>query len=739
MTTHRTFCRICTAFCGVEVDVEAGRAVAVRPDRAHAMSRGHTCPKGRQLADDANHPERLRSCYARSARGEFEAIASERALDAIASKLRKIVDRDGPRAVATYSGTALWANAAGHEIVKAFHAGLGSPMRFTSLTIDQPAKIIAVERHGVWGGGGQRYADADVIMLVGNNPPVSALHIVGGPPGFYPTSINEGKRRGMKLVVVDPRRSETARRADIHLQLRPGEDPTLLAGMLRVILDEGLYDRDFCAEHVAGIDELRAAIADFTPDYVEARAGVPREAFVAAARLFARGPRGMATSGTGPDMSPHPNLTEHLLSCLNTLCGRCAREGELVAAPGILSPAAPRPAQPLPSAILPPDLNPAHAVHSRIRNQRGVLREAPTTAAADEILTPGPGRVRALIVTGGNPVSVWPDQARTLRALADLELLVVVDVRMTATAKRAHYVIAAPHQLEREDLTLFLDGMYEEPFCQYTAAIAEPQGDCVPEWRVFAGLAKRLGIPLELAGGALDLEKLPNTTLALFEKLWPNPKVPLREIARHPGGKLFDEIRPRVAASFPGLDARLALAPDGVAAELRTVRAEPIPREGAYGESGAFTHLLACRRVIEVCNSSAQDLPRSRAARPFNPLFAHPDDLVTLGAGEGDWIEVESEDGRVLAIAEADPDLRRGVVQLSHGFGGDPALGDDPRRAGTSAARLISLDRATDPLTGMARQSAIPVRLRRAAAAVAASEASAERRAPRASTHGSSV
>jgi anaerobic selenocysteine-containing dehydrogenase len=716
VATHKTFCRICQALCGIEVDLEGGRVSGVRGDFDHPMSRGHTCEKGRQIGAQLEDPQRLRACLARRADGSFAEVPSERALDEIGARLRAILAEHGPRAVATYSGTAAYMNGATYPVVRAFHAAIGSPMNFTSLSIDQPAKIVAVMRHGVWGGGGHAFESADVVLLVGTNPIVSGFHVHGGPPGFAPGLLRRAQReRGLRVIVADPRRTETAQLADLYLPVRPGEDPTLLAGMLRLILAEGLHDRAFCDAHVDGVEELRAAVDGFGLDYVERRTGVSAALVAEAARLFARGPRGTATAGTGPNMAPHPNLTEHLILCLDTLCGRWAREGEPVNAPSLLTPALPRPAQALPPGLLPPDLNPdANKERTRVRNLRQVRQEMPTPALADEVLTPGEGRVRALIVTGGNPVAAWPDRERTLRALAALDLLVCIDIEMTPTCRRAHYVLAAKQMLQRDDLADYQDMLWERPFAQYTRALLPPDGDQLDDWYAFAALAKRLGKTLALPGGELDLDAGP-TTLDVLELLHPHAKVPLRALAEHPGGRVFEEIDVRVGPPIPGIEGRLQLAPEGIPEELAQVLAEPVAEPGRHGRDGAFTHLLVSRRVMHANNSIWRAFPRSRGRA--NPAYLHPDDLAALGVARGSLVALESEDGCVTAVVEPDPGLRRGVVSMAHCFGGDPDDDPDPREAGTSVNALVSVERHYDPWTGMARQSAIPVRLRALGAA----------------------
>jgi len=718
MQTHKSFCRICQAFCAIEVDVDEGRVLEVRGDRSDPMSQGYTCVKGRQLPHEANDPGRLHTSLVRTGRGAFAHIASERAMDEIAQRLSDIIRRHGPRAVATYSGTAAYFNAPTLPVVKAWHRGIGSPMNCSSVTIDQPAKIIAVGRHGFWGGGPHAFATADVVMLIGNNPLVSALHQMGGPPGFQPNALREARRRGLKLICIDPRRTETARLADVHLQVQPGEDPTLLAGMLRVILTESLHDAEFCRAHTQGCEELRATVDRFTPEYVERRAGVPAEQMMAAARLFAAGRRGCASSGTGPDMAPRPNLTEHLIYCLNTVCGRWSREGERVNVPSILTPWLPRPAQAFSPEMLPAEINLAlNTERSRIRGLRQVYGELPTAALADEILEPGEGQVRALIVVSGNPVAAWPDQEKTVRALDALDLLVCLDIRMSATCRRAHYVIGCCHPLERDDLTDFQDRLYERPYAHYTRAVVSAQGDVVNEWTFFAGLARRMGTRIELAGGPLDTERLPST-LDVLGLIYPGAKVPVATIAEHEGGHVFDEVEVVVSPPIPGLEGRLQLMPDGIGEELGDVLAEPVRQPGRYGKDGSFSHLLICSRLKHVMNSIGHDWPHTPAHGTFNPAYVHPDDLEQLGLASGEVVEIVSEDGSARTIVEASDEVRRGVVAMAHAFGGDPGAESDVRRVGGSTSRLISAEHDYDPIAGIPRQTAIPVRLRRAAGTV---------------------
>tara|TARA_B100001540_G_scaffold307189_3_gene320185 strand:- start:90 stop:2249 length:2160 start_codon:yes stop_codon:yes gene_type:complete len=711
--TVKSFCRICSAYCGIEVDVADEQIVEIRGDKSHPMSKGYTCTKGRQWAHQYHNDNRLLSALSRADRDQaFTPLENEQALDEIADKLATIIERHGPRAVAIFRGNGLSVSSNGNQVAQAWLAGLGSEMDFSTMSIDQPSKIIAVGRHGAWGGGGHGFAGADVCMLIGNNPIISALNMTGGPPGWNPTSLKEEKKRGLKLIVVDPRRTETAEHADLYLPIRPGEDANLLAGMIRLIIDEELYDKEFVDAETEGFAALKAAVDGFTLDVVAARCGLPAEDIAAAGRLFANAGRGSASSGTGPDMARFPHLAEHLILALNTLCGRWNREGDPVTAPSLLAPNIPPPAQTIPPEFLPPMLNPAlNTKTSRIRGIKQVFQEMPTPVAAEEILTPGEGQVKALIVIGGNPVMSWPDQEKTLAALAELDLLVCIDIMHTATTGFADYLLPAAHAFERDGLAEFTDRLYDKPFGQYSKPLLQPRGDVQEEWRYLVGLARRLGTEIHLPGGPIDVHNDSLETLDILELMFPDDsvKVPVRELARHEGGKVFEEFANiRVGAPIEGLDAKLQLLPPEVAPELAELLATPTVVEGRYGEDGSYTHLLAVRRVKHVYNSSCHDFPKNPAG---NPAYLHPEDLQELGLRSGETAKLQSEHASIQVIVEADSSLRRGIVSMSHCFGSVPGEAENLALSGANASKLIAVDRDFDPLMGMPRMSGFAVKL----------------------------
>ncbi len=730
-TTHQSFCRFCHAFCGINVTVTDGRVAKVIGDVDNPMYRGFTCVKGRALPDQHNHPDRLLHSMKRMPDGSYAPVAVDEAIAEIAARLTDIVAEYGPRAVALYAGTFSFHYLAGNEAAKGFMKAIGSPMRFSSGSIDQPGKGVARALHGMWGGGPQPFSEADTWMLVGANPTISMW---GGIPQFDPARrLRDAKARGMQLIVIDPRRTEAANNADLFLQSRPGEDPTILAGILSVILAEGLHDDQFCAEEVDGMDALRAAVEPFTPQYVERRAHVPADLLVAAARMFAAGRRGSVTAGTGPNMAPRGTLTEYLVACIQTVCGRWLRAGERVPNPFVLAPT-----REFVARANAPEAVSGFGEQLRVRGLGDNAGGLPTAALADEILLDGPGRVRALISLGGNPMAAWPDQLKTYEAMQALDLNVSLDIKMSATAKMCDYVIAPKLSLEVDGITLPNETIwgygaattgYPEPYAQFAPKLVDPpQGsEVVEEWEFFYRLAQRMGVQLKVAGVDLDMTTAATapTTDDLHRMITRSSRIPLEEVKRHPHGAMFEDPTIVVTPKEPGWPHRLQVGAPSMIAELAEVAAEPITDHAGYrdrnaddvddSESGAetFAYRLVSRRLLDVYNSSGRDIPHLVRRYRYNPAFMNPADLDEEGLVAGDVIEIDSGHAQIPGVVEPAPDVARGVISMAHSFGDAPKYDSDVRQIGSNTGRLTSTDQSFDAITGMPVMSAIPVNVRR--------------------------
>ncbi len=706
-----SFCRQCMGMCGTVVTLDSDdHVVSVRGDREDPSTLGYACFKGLNASEAHNSPDRILRPLKRMPNGHLEPIELETALDEIASKLAELLESDGPEAIAGYRGGGAFFTSSSVMMLPAFLQAIGSPKAYSSVTIDQSAKEVAVGRLGVWPPGRTPFSRADVCLLVGANPLLSVS--ANGFDTRNPTKrLRAARERGMKLIVIDPRRTETAQHADVHLQPLPGEDCTLLAGLLHIVLKEGWQDQDFCERYADDIEALERAVSRFSPEAVARRADVPAETLREAARLFAcECSTGSAAGATGPDMSPGGNLAEHLIECLNVVCGRYLREGDEIEHPGVI-----HARHPIIAEVIPAPRWWEHGYKSRIGGFGQFSGELPTGTLPDEILEPGPGRVRALISHGGNPMSAIPEIEKVERAFEALDLLVAIEPSMSMTAQMADYILPPTLQYERADLPVWLweSLASPEPYTRYTPAVAQPPEDsCVrDDHYYFWAIAKRLGLELRLFDEPLDMHTAPTTDEILARTARDAP-LPFEEIQSAERGVLLDQEKQFVEPGDPESPHRFSLVPTDVAEELRCF--EELLSRSTSDEDG-FGYRMAVRRMRDSNNSAGLELPSIKKRVPVNPAFMNPEDMAMEGLSEGDAVEITSRHGAIRARVTADPTLRRRVVSITHGFGKLPRDKTSYEDAGVSTNWLTSLDAtARETINAMPWMSGFPLSIRRA-------------------------
>ena len=705
-----SFCRQCMGMCGTVVTLdENDHVTGVRGDREDPSTLGYACFKGLKADESHNSPRRFLRPHKRMPDGRLQPVELEQALDEIAERTQSILDAEGPESIAGYRGGGAFFTSSSVMMLPALLEAIGSPKSYSSVTIDQSAKQVAFGRIGFWPAGKTPFSRAGVYLLVGANPLVSIS--ANGFDTRNPTKrMRSARERGMKLVVIDPRRSETAQYADVHLQPLPGEDCAVLAGLLHIILAEGWEDRAFCDRHVDDLEALRLAVSAFAPDAVAARARVPADQLREAARLFTIGSeRGAAAGATGPDMSPGGNLAEHLIECLNIVGGGYLREGDEIEHPGAI-----QARRAIKAQVVPAGRGWEHGYKSRVGGYGQLAGEMPTGTLPDEILEPGPGRVRALISHGGNPVAAIPDIKKVERAFEALDLLVAIEPFPTLTTELADYVLPPTLQYERADLPSWL---YEslvspEPYTRYTPAIAKPPDGAAlrDDHYYFWAIAKRLGLSLRLFGEPLDMESAPTTDelLALTARDAP---ISFEELQREERGVFLDQEQHFVQPGDADSPHRFTLTPDDVLEELRKVEAGlPLPALGSDG----FDYRIAVRRLRDANNSAGLELPSIKARLPFNPAFMNPEDMKAEGIADGDPVEIASAHGAIRARAKADPTLRRNVVSITHAFGRLPRQAADYDSYGVSTNWLTSTrDDAREAINAMPWMTGFPISVRR--------------------------
>lgn len=724
-------CKVCWAGCPIEVTVVDGVAVKVVGDRQSPIYGGYTCPKGRAMPESHAAPTRLLHAQRRRPDRSYEAIPTDQAISEIADRIKDIVERHGPEAVAVYPGNGNLSNPINPAIGALFIMAMGTfPDRFFSVqTIDQAGKVIAGALHGRWMAGPTPFATAGTWMFVGTNPVISKMGLMVNPGQV----VKQAVRDGMKLIIVDPRETESATHAFLHLRNQPGQDPTLLAGFIHVILAERLYDTEFVQRNTTGLEALRRQTAGFTPEHVSALTGIAVPDILLAARTFANASSGCVVTGTGAHFALHGTLVEYLALCLNTLCGRWRREGEIHSQPHVLLPDVEIRAQPY-APYQPWD----DSVRSRINNLPGSIVGAPTGTLADEILTPGKGQVRALICSGSNPMVSLPDQMRSFKALGSLELLVTLDVEMSNTARMAHYVIPDKMSMETPAISQFSESMkyygmwtggYEQPYAMYApATVAPPAGsDTIESWEFFYELARRLGLQITFYGNAagvgqhwdkppvaipLPLERRP-TSDEMIEFMCSGSRVPLSVVKQAVHGKVFEDLDLVVKPRAADCDAMLELASPPMMRELQDV----LLRAGDTARpSTEFPLMMTPRRANEMMNSIGRTNPKLTARRRYNPAFLNPADMTRYGVSSGDVVRIRSRHGEIKGVIEAEARLSPGTLSMSHCFGPNPDEDEDPLGEGACTSRLMDANAEYDPIFGQPRMGAIPVSITRIAA-----------------------
>jgi anaerobic selenocysteine-containing dehydrogenase len=694
----------------MELTVEDNKIIDVIADGSVSPYGAYMCAKGRSSAEFHNGEGRLLQSLKRMPAGEFAPIKAPQALDEIAAKLSALLAQYGPRSIAVYYGTGAYRSVLGGQLQRAFLAAVGSPNQFSTMTIDQSAKWVTMGRMGTMASGKPAFADVDLAVIVGNNPVVSHQTYPFGPgeSGAPGKSFMEAKKRGLRMIVIDPRCSETARLADLVIQPLPGQDAVLFAALAHILLRDNTFNKAFTERFTSQMDALRDAVAPFTPEFAAQRADVPVEQIELAAKWMGESSRAFVGSGSGPSMSMHSNLNDHMIEVVNALLGGYRREGDLVRNPGTLNPRS------FVEMAVSPTRSWERGAKCHTADIGQLFGEFPTALLPQEILTQGPDKIRALINFGGDPLMGLGDPAQALPAFQDLDLLVSLDARVNETGLQSHYIIAASLPFERHDVSTPGDGLYPVGFAQYAPPILEKPEGVIDDWEFFWGVAARMQIPLTLKywaygrdfnaikeGLPLDMSRRPDPE-EMVRFLCRNSTVEFDALKANPAGVRSNKEQ-RVFAAEKDNGGRLELCPSDVAAELKAVLLE----SPAHG----FSHHLVCRRILEAMNSAYRDSSRTRKKYPVNWAYLNPQDMEERHIVDGQEIRLESEFGSVAALAKADAGLRRGVVSMTHMFGKPNSNAKPLEQAGSYTGQLTSLQKYLEPINYMPRFSGVPINI----------------------------
>ncbi|MFZ8997106.1 MAG: molybdopterin-dependent oxidoreductase [Ilumatobacteraceae bacterium] len=699
---HRT-CPLCEAGCGLEITLTRNpdgseQVKRIRGDQDDVLSQGFICPKGSTLGHLHDDPDRLRRPVVRRD-GEFIEVDWDEAFATVEAGLMPILAEHGRDACAIYLG-----NPGAHSLGPLLYnrtliQALGTGNRFSASTVDQRPKELSAGL--MFGSVTVPVPDldrTDFLVMLGANPHASNGSLCTAPD--FPGRLDRIQERGGIIVVVDPRRSETAARADRHLAIRPGTDAHLLAAIARVLITEGLAAPGRLADHTAGLDELPIVLDPYTPDAVAAVCGIAAEEITALARDLAAAPTAAVYGRIGTCTQEFGTLASWLVDVVNLLTGNLDRAGGAMFSTGAVGQPSTKGAPGVGRGIR------VGRARSRVAGRPESFGEFPVTALPEEIETPGEGRVRALVTVGGNPVSSNPNSARLDAALASLDFMVAVDPYVNETTRHADVILPPPSALEKSHYDVALLNFAVHDVANYSAPVIDRPADQPEEWEILLRLAAIAGG----AGATADIGALDDQIAEAF----------LRSAVRDEHGKVherdLDELRTMLGdrigperlldimlrtgpygdgfgADPDGLTlARLEAAPHGVdlgplkpdriPAVLRTpsgrIEALPDLLRSALDRLAASLErdrdesiVLVGRRHVRSNNSWMHNVRVLTKGRNRCTLQVHPDDAERLGLADGTPTRVRSRVGEVVIAAEVTDGIRPGVVSIPHGFGQD--------------------------------------------------------------------
>lgn len=737
-TTHLRTCPLCEACCGLEVTVVNDQVVRVRGDRDDPFSKGYLCPKGSTLKQLHHDPDRLTSPRIRTDAGWVQATWDQ-AFAEIARRIEPIIDRNGRERLGLVLGNPNVHNLGGMIYGRALVQAAGTKNLFTASTVDQMPKHLSA---GLMWGRPDMFPLVDIdrcdyLLMLGANPVVSNGSLVTAPdfPGRLKALVERGR-----LVVVDPRRTETAEIASEHLTIQPGTDVWWLLAIINTLLAEDLVDIGRLADHVSGLDRVVELVADHTPESVAQRCGIDALTTRRIARELAAAPTAAAYGRMGIHTVEFGTMASWATDVINVLTGNLDRPG------GIMFNCAP---------TVRFDSTPGGRGfatgrwHGPASGRPEVKGELPAATLAQEITDPDTG-IKALIVVGANPVRSFPNSDRIAAALDELELMVSIDPYITATSRHAHVILPPPSALERSHYDLAFEAAMVRSFAKYSPAVF--QTDQPSEEQILARLSLVVGgagadadpgivhemaidqaVSAEVANPKSPIHGRDKAEIldALGEWSWSEQFIDLRLrvgrfgdgfgadpdgltlrrlIDEHPHGRDFGPLVERFPGAIKTASGTVELAPPLIVADFARLAAAPGPTVSNPTASNSEMALIG-RRHLRSCNSWLHNVDVLVKGKPRCNLLVNPVDAERLGLVAGGSALVSSRVGELKVPVEISDEIMPGVVALPHGWGYQDD-GIELRVARTQPgvnSNQLTDDAPLDTLSGNGVLNAIPV------------------------------
>ena len=688
---HYRTCNICEAMCGIAIEHEGGNVLSIKGDAQDPFSKGHICPKAVALQDFYTDEDRLKTPIKKTSQGWVD-ISWEAAFDEVAARLRAVQSTYGPQSVAVYSGNPNAHKFGNVLFLPRLIQALGTNARFSSASADQLPHHVA--SHYMFGAGilipVPDIDRTDFMLIVGGNPAVSngSMMTAAG----VSNRIRNIRKRGGKVVVIDPRRTETARLADEHLFIRPERDALLLLSMIQTLFEEGRVDLGHLEPLVEGLDALRQAASTFTPERVAPSTGITADKIRQLAREMASARSAVCYARMGASTQSFGGLCQWLNNALNIVTANCDKPGgAMFPEPAFDNVRRSKKGKPTSYG----------RYKSRVRGLPFYNGEFPVSTMTEEITTPGEGQIKALVTIAGNPVLSSPNGSALADALQQLEFVVSIDIYLNETTKHADIILPGTTALEVGHYDIFFNAFAVSNNAKYSPPLFQKPEDQRHDWQILKTLASRLsGIP-EDSHTPEDL-----LDAALRSGIYGAQGMSLSHLLEHPHGIHLGPLNTCLAQRLMTADDRLHLAPQ--------LYLDDLPRLEALLETSSeadFPLLMIGRRLLRSHNTWTQN--SHRLVKGKNPCTVQMStgDAAALGICSGQRVLVRSAVGQIEIEAEVNDDLMPGVVSVPQGWGHDQ---DGTRMTVAATQPGVSINELTDtgrvdPLTGNAAFNGTPV------------------------------
>ena len=704
---HYRSCNLCEAICGIEISVRDDGKLDIRGDKDDPFSRGYICPKAVALQDIHSDPDRLKHPVRRTANG-WQRLSWDEAFGEVAENFKRINAQYGRNSIATYIGNPSAHNYGALLFLPPFIRSLRTRNRYSATSVDQLAHHFA----GYLMFGHQLLIPVPDIdrtqyfLVLGANPVVSNGSIMTAPG--MSRRLEELRRRGGKVILIDPRYSETARVADRHLFIRPGTDVLLLLALLHVVFAEGLTRLDQLASFTSGVETIAGIVDQFSPERVAPITGIDANEIRRLAREFAAAESAVCYGRVGVSTQEFGGLCQWLINVLNIVTGNFDRPGGAMFTLPAFDPLT------VPESIAPQ--GGFARWHSRVRKLPEFSGELPVVALAEEILTEGPGQIKALATCAGNPVLSTPNGRELDQALASLEFMVSLDFYVNETTRHAHIILPPTSPLERNNYDIAFNILAVRNTAKFSPALFQPQGETKDDWEILLELQTRIandGLRGSLKRQFMKRFLPPERLLDLGLRFGPH-KLSLRKVREAVHGIDLGPLQPCMPGRLRTGDKRVALAPAPMVKDIERVKEKLLSTAAP-----ANGHLsLIGRRQLRSNNSwmhNTERLVKGNPAKPPCTILMHPVDAAQRDLATGENVLVRSKVGEIVVPVEISKEMMPGVVSIPHGWGHDREgnqISVAQQHAGASINDLTD-NQAIDALCGTAAFSGTPVTVER--------------------------